>query len=241
MSSDPISVLETPSAHSFCQASLLQYQSRPLLATAGIEAPQVDVWDLHSHNKICTFDPVGLLDADPGMCMAVKLVNNPHSLHPYILALYENGKIIGVDLAKPEAVAFNFTVHRETGLCLDISPDGKRGVSGGADDQVQLWSVDFLTHQLTVNQTFTIPRPGVSAIKIRGDGLIFATGGWDHTVRVFGFKKPKPLAVLRSHTDGVSALSFARVESEAYGDLLASGSGDARVALWSLYPPKKTS
>ncbi|CAN0051364.1 unnamed protein product, partial [Hapterophycus canaliculatus] len=50
-------------------------------------------------------------------------------------------------------------------------------------------------------------------------------------VRVFGWKTPRPLAVLRSHEKTVHAVAY----SPRIGGV-ASGSGDSRVALWELFP-----
>jgi WD40 repeat protein len=83
-----------------------------------------------------------------------------------------------------------------------------------------------------------LPSAGISDARIRGDGKLLATGGWDGAVRVFQWRNPakkrpcKPLAVLRTHGAAVSALAWS-----ADCRLLATGSRDKTIALWSLYPP----
>ena len=110
-----------------------------------------------------------------------------------------------------------------------------KGVTGAADDQVVVFSYNVEGKCAKVLGRLTLPQPGVSSIRIRDDKRIFATAGWDRRVRIFDFRKLRPLAVLRFHTDNVHAVAFGPV---APAGLLASGAKDSRVALWSMYPGK---
>ena len=110
-----------------------------------------------------------------------------------------------------------------------------KGVTGAADDQVVVFSYDVEGKCAKVLGRLTLPQPGVSSVRIRDDERIFATAGWDRRVRIFDFRKLRPLAVLRFHTDNVHAVAFGPV---APAGLLASGAKDSRVALWSMYPGK---
>jgi WD40 repeat protein len=67
-------------------------------------------------------------------------------------------------------------------------------------------------------------------VKIRYDNKIAVTGGWDYRLRVFDWNKPRPLAILKGHTAEVYALDLAPT-----GNMIASGSKDKRIALWSIY------
>lgn len=79
------------------------------------------------------------------------------------------------------------------------------------------------THELT--------NPGIADVKIRPDSKILATAGWDHRVRVFQWRTMRPLAVLAFHSATVHCVAFNTA------GLLAAGSGDQRISVWSLYPP----
>lgn len=99
-------------------------------------------------------------------------------------------------------------------------------------------------------QEMTINHPGIQEVKIREDKKIFATAGWDHRylfqafqshnnfiydrVRIYNWKKLTPLAILKSHTEGVYALAFSSMSTPG-GSLLASASKDKKIALWSIY------
>lgn len=115
--------------------------------------------------------------------------------------------------------------------------------------------------------TLELQHPGISDVQVRRpDTRIFATAGWDHRVRIWDFKQKKPLAILKTHSQSVCCMDFTHnatssnftntqsstVPSEeteeddydelahsmdAYQYLLASGSKDRRIALWSIYQP----
>ena len=67
---------------------------------------------------------------------------------------------------------------------------------------------------------------------VRPDGKILAAGGWDRRVRLWQWRKGKPLAVLKHHAGTVNAVHFS-----ACSRWLATASDDRTVALWSLYAP----
>ena len=56
-------------------------------------------------------------------------------------------------------------------------------------------------------------------------------------VRVFGFKKGKPLALLNYHSATVNAVAFTPGcgTPAEHSNLLACGSKDERISLWRLY------
>jgi len=59
---------------------------------------------------------------------------------------------------------------------------------------------------------------------------IVATAGWDHRIRIFDWKKPQPLAILKYHSAEVFSIDFSQ-----FSNLIASGSKDKRIAMWSIY------
>jgi WD40 repeat protein len=52
---------------------------------------------------------------------------------------------------------------------------------------------------------------GQQSLRVRSDGRIFATGGWDSRVRIYSSKTLKEVAVLKWHKEGVYAVDFAQV------------------------------
>lgn len=94
------------------------------------------------------------------------------------------------------------------------------------------WSFLFVVSQL--QDHVTLVNPGASQLCIRGDGKLLASAGWDHRVRVFGWKKLRPLAVLQYHSDMVQSVAFSD-HQDPRQRLLAAGSKDQRISLWSIY------
>ncbi|KAM6051726.1 guanine nucleotide-binding protein subunit beta-like protein 1 isoform 4-T4 [Theristicus caerulescens] len=90
---------------------------------------------------------------------------------------------------------------------------------------LKLWQV-YKTHKLV--------NAGISDITIRPDKKILATAGWDHRIRIFGWRKLKPLAVLDYHTATIHCVRFSDHKNPS-GRLLAAGSKDHRISIWSIY------
>jgi WD40 repeat protein len=67
---------------------------------------------------------------------------------------------------------------------------------------------EVVTKPLKVVQTM---HSGQQSLRIRSDGRIFATAGWDTKVRVYSVASMKELAVLKWHKDGCFAVAFAEV------------------------------
>ena len=71
-------------------------------------------------------------------------------------------------------------------------------------------------------------KPGVDVARFWPDGRIFAIGGWDTRVRLMDRSQATPLALLKGHTESVSALDWAN------NSLLASGDKDGIMHVWDV-------
>lgn len=85
-----------------------------------------------------------------------------------------------------------------------------------------------------LQDSVTLVNPGLSQLRLRGDRKLLASAGWDHRVRIFGWKKLQPLAVLKYHADVVQSVAFSDHQDPRHR-LLAAGSRDQRVSLWSVF------
>lgn len=74
--------------------------------------------------------------------------------------------------------------------------------------------IDTQTKPLKILQT---KHSGQQGLKIRSDGKIFATAGWDSRVRVYSVQSLKELAVLKWHKEGCYAVAFAEITSSGDG------------------------
>lgn len=71
---------------------------------------------------------------------------------------------------------------------------------------------------------------GQQSLRVRLDGRLLVTGGWDKRVRVYSTKTLKELAVLKWHTEGVYAVDFGEIlnaeDIKSSGDANAEGGDD---------------
>jgi hypothetical protein len=63
------------------------------------------------------------------------------------------------------------------------------------------------------HKTTNTKHSGQQSLRMRSDGRIFATGGWDSRIRIYSSKTLKEVAALKWHKEGVYAVDFAQVLS----------------------------
>ena len=81
-----------------------------------------------------------------------------------------------------------------------------------------------------------LKHPGINAVSLRDDRRIVATAGWDNRVRLYSWPKFIPLAILDVHAKPVSVLAWSEpIAAKANARILAAGSKDSRISLWTLY------
>lgn len=209
----------------FCSCSLL---GTSLLAHPGEHMEEVRIVELPSKTPVCSLVP----DTKLGMVMCIKLWQPDSGPGPLLLAGYEDGSLLLWDVSQ-RSVLSRVAAHPEPVMCLTFDPARRRGVSGSSEKSLSSWSLDG-GNNLQVQDPVPLVNPGVSQLCVRGDGKILAAAGWDHRVRVFGWKKLRPLAVLQHHTDMVLSVAFSDHQDPRHR-LLAAGSKDQRISLWSIY------
>ncbi|XP_019482477.1 PREDICTED: guanine nucleotide-binding protein subunit beta-like protein 1 [Hipposideros armiger] len=211
----------------FCRGSVLAGgQQHWTLAVPGRGSDEVQILEMPSKTSVCTLKPEA--DAKPGMPMCLELWQADSSPRPLLLAGYEDGSVVLWDVSERK-VCSRIACHTEPVIGLDFDSQKARGVSGSAEKALAVWSLDE-QQALQVCGTHKLTNPGISDVKIRPDHKILATAGWDHRVRVFHWRTMKPLAVLAFHSAAVHCVAFAA------DGLLAAGSKDQRISVWSLYP-----
>lgn len=127
-------------------------------------------------------------------------------------------------------------------LSFDTLGDFSRGLSGSADATLCCFAVDAAPAHVRVERALDLPVAGVSCVRLRPDGALYATAGWDHRVRLFGAKVGRALAALKFHSASVSVVAFppATLQEYAQEGTLVSASKDGKIAIWQgLYPSKK--
>jgi WD40 repeat protein len=133
----------------------------------------------------------------------------------------------------------------------------KEGREGGRKlDEVQRFQ------PCSVGEGSSGGKPGVGCVAVRHEregvpARLFAVGGWDKRIRIYGFSSSKKgerkakdggkvKGILKGHEGSVNALEWAPASakdeegSSSSGDngmLLASAGEDCKICIWSLYPP----
>lgn len=135
-----------------------------------------------------------------------------------------------------------------------------RGAAGSTTSEVYFFKVTltrtqdpwFLdTCKLESRGHLQFPTPGLNDIRIRLDGKLVTTAGWDGKVRIFDLRRSKALAILKYHAKPATAIAYPLEEtigasteaaalvaehSELTSDgLFATCGRDGAIGLWDLY------
>nr|XP_061804333.1 guanine nucleotide-binding protein subunit beta-like protein 1 [Nerophis lumbriciformis] len=213
----------------FCQCSLLETGQRScLLAFAGQDTEEIKIVELPSKSIVCSLVP----DLKLGMVMCVKLWQPQSGPGPLLLAGYEDGSLLLWDITQRSKLS-QTKVHLEPVMCLTFDPESLRGISASSEKKLSSWVLDE-QNNLQLQDNVMLTNPGVSQLSIRKDGKLLASAGWDHRVRIFSWKKLRPLAVLQYHSDMVLSVAFSN-HKDPRQRLLAAGSKDQRISLWSIF------
>ncbi|XP_061528953.1 guanine nucleotide-binding protein subunit beta-like protein 1 [Phycodurus eques] len=213
----------------FCQCSVLETGQRTcLLAFAGQQIEEVKIVELPSKTLVCSL----VTDSKSGSVMCVKLWQPQSGPGPLLLAGYEDGSLLLWDITQ-RSILSQTKVHLEPVMCLTFDTESLRGISASSDNKLSSWILDG-QNNLKLQNCVTLTNPGISQLSIRGDGKLLASAGWDHRVRIFGWKKLRPLAVLQYHSDMVLSVAFSDHKDPGQR-FLAAGSKDQRISLWSIY------
>ena len=73
-------------------------------------------------------------------------------------------------------------------------------------------------------------KPGVSVVRFRDGGRVFAIGGWDKRVRLFDRTHQDQLMILKGHEEAVKDLDWC----PGVDGLLVSCAGDGRINVWNV-------
>lgn len=217
----------------FCKASTLGDDMLMLAAVPGLEKSSVTVWSLRDKQIVARL----LSSIKRGMVMVIKLLSMSH-----LVAAYENGSIVLWNLSESSIIAENQVFPDSTPImAMDAHHVTDQFITcfcAGVGCRVIKIEFDLSKE----NQEPKIigrdlPNNGVASVKVRQDGKLLITGGWDHRVRVFG-RKLKPLAVLGYHHDTVQAIDFADRcynSNEGALKLLACASKDNKISFYDIY------
>lgn len=203
-----------------------------LIAVANaLNSGAIDLFHLPLEKRICTIPADSTIVT--GMVMAIKLFGNLRG-DLYICSAYEDGHVMVFvhrrfftsqdwesmvnRVWEGERVYAN-RAHSQPVLSIDLSPERDYFLSSSADavlvkHPIIAWTnLSSQDRQDLALKTLNTRHAGQQGLRVRSDGRIFATAGWDSRIRVYSCKTMKELAVLKWHKEGCYAVAFADVLS----------------------------
>ncbi len=118
-----------------------------------------------------------------------------------------------------------FYGHTGTVMSVVLSADGRRLVTGSADNTARLWDV----RSGQTLQEFKGHTERVTSVALSADGSRLATGSEDHTARLWDVRSGQCLQEFKGHTGVVTSVALS-----ADGSRLVTGSGDRTARLWDV-------
>jgi len=168
--------------------------------------------------------------------MALSIFHLYGSLH--LITAYENGAAVA-QRANPDAgewiTLYKHQAHSQPILSFDVSPCFSYFITSSADAIIAKHPIpqdgapsssfpedtekdkrkapEQKAHEpvTTPLKSVNTKHSGQQGLKIRSDGTIFATAGWDSKVRVYSAKSLKEVAVLKWHQSGCYTVAFATI------------------------------
>ena len=191
------------------------------------------------------------------MVMGVSIFHHPQTYQLTVIAGYESGHTVVSRLSPTHGwqVLYTAQPHSQPVLSLDVSLSRDFYLTSSADAIIATHPIPVVAETLrpTIEtlplKTQQTKHSGQQSLRIRNDGKIFATAGWDSKVRVYATKSLKELAVLKWHKEGCYSLAFAHIKGETNkgkeietgtGTDLVQRSGDMTVKQDRLWKAKTT-
>ncbi|KAL0944549.1 WD repeat-containing protein [Colletotrichum truncatum] len=188
-----------------------------------LASESVDIYELPSQRRLHT---VKTSDKN-GMVMALALLYVDGALPGSpsangtltLVAAYENGLATVLQLTTNGtwSTVYLSKIHQQPILSLDVVADQQYFLTSGADAVVAKHPLPGpnsageeqpVQHPLKISNT---RHAGQQGLRVRDDGRIFATAGWDSAVRVYSSKTLKEVATLKWHQVGCYAVVLASV------------------------------
>ncbi|KAL6709675.1 U3 small nucleolar RNA-associated protein 13 [Coniothyrium glycines] len=112
-------------------------------------------------------------------------------------------------------------------------------VTGSQDRTVKRWdTAKEMKQKLRAKYTRKAHDKDINAIDIDPTGTLFASASQDRTVKIYSAAEGEAVGVLRGHRRGVWSVKFApkssQVPNSGNKGLIATGSGDKTIKIWSL-------
>lgn len=207
---------------------------RPLLLASpnGLDSSGIDIFHLPTEHRVSQIRSIK--DTKTGMVMALNLSFDAAQNRLLLTSGYEDGSVAVhemtdlevLDPSLPTSRAWKWKQilvsrpHSQPVLSLDVTPDDTSFITSSADAIIVKFAIpahedtEIAVGSSSPDKTNSTKHAGQQDLKIRTDGKIFVTAGWDGSLRVYSGKTCKELAVLQWHREGCYAVAFADVLPE---------------------------
>lgn len=140
----------------------------------------------------------------------------------YLVINFSGGQIL--TYAEEQGLYATLSGHTKRVNTIQVTPDGKYIVTGGADSTIRIW--DFKT--LKCIRTITEQRNVILSIALAANGSYIISGGMESLGRVWDFKTGLLLRTLGGHSIEIRAVAYSKAKN-----YLATGSTDRTVLVWN--------
>ena len=208
-----------------------QQVSMLIAAPNALNAGGVDIFHLPTERRVSTIAADS--STQTGMIMAVNIFLSSSGVL-YVVSGFEDGHVMAhvrrgmltlldarhhdTSIWKWDKI-YSARPHTQPVLSLDVSPANDYFLTSSADallikhpiPDILLGDEPPEMERNTPLRVLNTKHAGQQGLRIRSDGKVFATAGWDSKIRVYSSKTMKELAVLKWHKEGCCAVAFAGV------------------------------
>lgn len=187
-----------------------------------ISSEKVEICHLPSSKRLHTIPASPLFKG--GMVMCLDIFHHPSTALLTVLAGFESGHTTISHLNDTSWITIYMTQpHKQPILSLAVGPEKNYYITSSTDAIIAQHVIPSLTIvSPDLNSTELVKKDmpskqlntkhaGQQDIKIRNDGKIFATAGWDGRVRVYSCQALREVAILKWHKQGCYAVAFAKI------------------------------
>lgn len=226
---------EPPTDSSQASSDDATQQSTLIAVPNALNSGAIDIFHLPSERRVSTI-PADT-SSNTGMVMAVHLLVFS-SGELYATCGYEDGHVMVFvrrsRLEEQDVMArvngssnpwkweksYSSRPHTQPVLSIDVAPSKDHFLSSSADAALVKHPIPTLSAvtghvEESPLRSVNTKHSGQQGLRIRSDGKVFATAGWDCRIRVYSCKTMKELAVLKWHQDGCYAAAFAEISTDS--------------------------